>query len=227
MWKAQSPVTPERWHGSLILGQRDASGLMYMRNRYYDPQTGRFTQEDPIGLAGGLNLYGFASGDPVNYSDPFGLCPKDAGGDGKTEGFADCPKGSSGYYANEDANGRGGFLNDLKGWVASCKESTSCATTAAVGAVITGEIVVSEVGAAIVGETAGTSGTITGATKHGINRIIERGVKPSEILDAVRNGEGIRAVDKAGRVSYRYVGEKATVVLNEAGKVISAWRGGW
>src|SRR5207247_1605652 len=35
--------------------------------------TGRFTQEDPIGLAGGQNLYGFASGDPVNFADPFGL----------------------------------------------------------------------------------------------------------------------------------------------------------
>jgi len=43
-----------------------------MRNRHYDPLTGRFTQEDPIGLAGGLNLYGFANGDPVNFSDPFG-----------------------------------------------------------------------------------------------------------------------------------------------------------
>ncbi|MGH7663429.1 MAG: RHS repeat-associated core domain-containing protein [Gemmatimonadaceae bacterium] len=37
--------------------------------------TGRFTQEDPIGLAGGLNLYGYAGGDPVNFSDPFRLCP--------------------------------------------------------------------------------------------------------------------------------------------------------
>jgi uncharacterized protein RhaS with RHS repeats len=36
--------------------------------------TGCLTQEDPIGLAGGLNLYGFAGGDPVNFSDPFGLC---------------------------------------------------------------------------------------------------------------------------------------------------------
>ncbi len=36
---------------------------------------GTFTQEDPIGLAGGLNLYGFANGDPVNFSDPFGLSP--------------------------------------------------------------------------------------------------------------------------------------------------------
>ena len=53
---------------------RDASGQMYMRNRYYDPQTGQFTQTDPIGLAGGLNAYGFAAGDPVTYSDPYGLC---------------------------------------------------------------------------------------------------------------------------------------------------------
>jgi uncharacterized protein RhaS with RHS repeats len=45
-----------------------------MRNRYYDPATGKFTQEDPIGLAGGLNLYGFAGGDPINFADPFGLC---------------------------------------------------------------------------------------------------------------------------------------------------------
>jgi RHS repeat-associated protein len=63
------------WFGSLIQGKRDQTGLMYMRNRYYDPNSGRFTQEDPIGLAGGLNLYGFAAGDPVNFSDPFGLCP--------------------------------------------------------------------------------------------------------------------------------------------------------
>ena len=39
------------------------------------------TQEDPIGLAGGLNLYGYAGGDPVNFSDPFGLCPKSIRGD--------------------------------------------------------------------------------------------------------------------------------------------------
>ena len=43
-------------------GMRDASGQMYMRNRYYDPATGQFTQTDPIRLAGGLNAYGFAAG---------------------------------------------------------------------------------------------------------------------------------------------------------------------
>jgi RHS repeat-associated protein len=67
---------PEHWHGTLIGEKRDASGLLYRRNRYYDPATGRFTQEDPIGLAGGINVYGFAEGDPVTYSDPYGLCPE-------------------------------------------------------------------------------------------------------------------------------------------------------
>jgi RHS repeat-associated protein len=64
------------WMGSLLEGQRDAGGQMYMRNRYYDPATGQFTQPDPIGIAGGLNVYGFAAGDPVGYWDPFGLCPE-------------------------------------------------------------------------------------------------------------------------------------------------------
>src|SRR5690606_11953652 len=37
------------------------------------PQPVHCTQLDPIGLAGGLNSYGFAAGDPINYHDPFGL----------------------------------------------------------------------------------------------------------------------------------------------------------
>ena len=66
---------PPSWYGNVITGMQDGSGYQYRRNRYYDPTTGRFTQEDPLGLAGGLNAYGFADGDPVTYSDPFGLCP--------------------------------------------------------------------------------------------------------------------------------------------------------
>src|SRR5215218_9817596 len=38
------------------------SGQHYMRNRYYDPKSGRFTHKDPIGRAGGVNSYGFADG---------------------------------------------------------------------------------------------------------------------------------------------------------------------
>ena len=65
--------------GGVLEGQRDAGGQMYMRNRYYDPATGQFTQTDSIGIAGGLNTYGFAGGDPVTYSDPYGLCKQRTG----------------------------------------------------------------------------------------------------------------------------------------------------
>jgi uncharacterized protein RhaS with RHS repeats len=45
------------------------------RNRLYDQRTGRWTQEDPLGVAGGLNLYQFNGNNPVMLTDPFGLSP--------------------------------------------------------------------------------------------------------------------------------------------------------
>lgn len=54
-------------------GAESAGGLVYLRNRWYDPNTGRFTQEDPIGYAGGINLYAYSGNDPISFSDPFGL----------------------------------------------------------------------------------------------------------------------------------------------------------
>jgi len=48
------------------------TGLHYNLFRYYDPDCGRFTQQDPIGLAGGLNLYQYAP-NPLSYIDPLGL----------------------------------------------------------------------------------------------------------------------------------------------------------
>ncbi len=39
------------------------------------PRPGGLPKKIRIGLAGGLNLNGFANGDPVNFSDPFGLSP--------------------------------------------------------------------------------------------------------------------------------------------------------
>lgn len=41
--------------------------------RWYRGGWGRYTQTDPIALAGGLNLYAYASGDPVSVADPYGL----------------------------------------------------------------------------------------------------------------------------------------------------------
>jgi RHS repeat-associated protein len=52
--------------------QEDGSGLDYMRARYYDPNQGRFTQPDPLGLAAGSNSYVFSLNNPNSFQDPSG-----------------------------------------------------------------------------------------------------------------------------------------------------------
>ncbi|WP_431614282.1 RHS repeat domain-containing protein, partial [Enterobacter hormaechei] len=45
------------------------TGLHYNLFRYYDPDCGRFTQQDQIGLAGGINLYQYAP-NALGWVDP-------------------------------------------------------------------------------------------------------------------------------------------------------------
>lgn len=52
-------------------------GLYYYKARFYSPELKRFLQADPIGYAGGMNLYGYVGGDPVNYTDPSGMSFKE------------------------------------------------------------------------------------------------------------------------------------------------------
>jgi RHS repeat-associated protein len=54
-----------------------ASGLTLTWFRAYDAESGRWLSADPIGEEGGLNLYGYVGGNPMNRWDPLGLCWKD------------------------------------------------------------------------------------------------------------------------------------------------------
>jgi RHS repeat-associated protein len=64
-----------RFKGALWLGP--GLDLYYMRARWYEPKSGRFLSEDPIGLEGGVNPYVYAGDDPINGRDPTGTCDED------------------------------------------------------------------------------------------------------------------------------------------------------
>ncbi len=59
-----------RWIGQEL---DEETGFYYVRARYYDPGSQRFTQEDPIGYAGGSNVYAYGDGNPTNGRDLDGL----------------------------------------------------------------------------------------------------------------------------------------------------------
>ena len=49
------------------------TGLYYNFVRYYEPSSGRYLQQDPASLAGGLNTYGYGFQNPLYWIDPLGL----------------------------------------------------------------------------------------------------------------------------------------------------------
>jgi RHS repeat-associated protein len=57
----------------------DETGLIYLRSRYYDPETGRFISRDPFAgfdtNSQSLNRYTYVQNNPVVYSDPSGKVP--------------------------------------------------------------------------------------------------------------------------------------------------------
>lgn len=68
---------PMRFIGARGVRSDFSSGLIWMRERWYDPTLGRFISRDPVGLNGGTNRYSYCFNDPINYIDPFGLDPGD------------------------------------------------------------------------------------------------------------------------------------------------------
>ena len=64
----------------------ETTGLYDNRLRNYHPVLGRFIEPDPIGPAGGINLYAYVNSNPINFIDPLGLSAMDNGGYGSGQG---------------------------------------------------------------------------------------------------------------------------------------------
>ena len=79
-WKNDNPYGNNKAQGSIEFNLRFAgqyydseSGLHYNMNRTYNPETGRYLQSDPLGLAAGFNTYNYVNKNPLDGVDPLGL----------------------------------------------------------------------------------------------------------------------------------------------------------
>jgi RHS repeat-associated protein len=72
------------------------TGLIYFRNRYYDPELGRFITADPKGYVDGPSMYAFEMDDPANGRDPMGTC-------NEKESAWDCAKRIAGQAVKDTA----------------------------------------------------------------------------------------------------------------------------
>lgn len=210
------------------------TGFQYLRARYLDPASGQFLTRDAL-AAQTREPYGYVGNNPLNYTDPSGLCwgpgcwveeavmvgqeiLRDPGA-----AASDAAKGAANFGVGFTNAALGTSFEGFCGGGQSWSRNIGSATFFLEATLATG------LGGATAETGTGVRG-ITGYTRHGLNSAISHdgvGVSPAAILDAVRNP--IRIVPQAER-KVRYVGEKAAVVLNDAGRVVTTWarsRTGW
>jgi RHS repeat-associated protein len=74
LWASESGCIEDSFDRPLYAGYffDVETGLYQVRARYYDPSLSRFINRDPIGYNGGMNLYAYCGGNPINATDPMG-----------------------------------------------------------------------------------------------------------------------------------------------------------
>ncbi len=98
--------------------ENDGTGLQYNRARYYSPLMGRFISQDPAGFKGsGANLYWYANGDPVDFTDPSGESVGDwsSGGGGASSGGGGGPGSPPPDPRGPNGGGMGGGCINVSG----------------------------------------------------------------------------------------------------------------
>jgi RHS repeat-associated protein len=97
----------------------DSVGLIHMNGRVYDPVAGRFLSVDPIlsvGLSQDVNSYNYGFNNPLNITDPSGLC--EVGTPCQWIDGPGPPLGEPGQYEPPMTSTT---INDARSWVASIR----------------------------------------------------------------------------------------------------------
>jgi RHS repeat-associated protein len=178
-------ANPNRFPGQ----QQDAvTGLYYNYFRDYDPATGRYLEADPIGLNGGVNVYAYVGGNPVNAVDFYGL-----------ETVFEHYTGLPDYYRTNAMNGIAGAsdaltfgaTNKVRDWLGLNKEIDPCSTAYRVGEGV-------GVGAGLLGGSAALRG-LAGGRASGlgdltvreagrIQNVVNRAGRPLDVVGSAARG---------------------------------------
>jgi RHS repeat-associated protein len=186
------------------------TGLIYLRNRVYDPTTAQFLTVDPLDAIT-HEPYSYAGDNPLNESDLSGRESLL----GEIGHFLE-PLNPVKYYEEEIESYENGC-----GYFASVAHGLEGAVVGVLDASGAGEE-----GAAAEEGAAGIEAEITGFTRHGLEQALGRegvGVNEQAMLDAVNAPE--RVVQEANGTT-RFIGKDATVVLSSEGSVVTTWANG-
>lgn len=201
------------------------TGFYYLQSRYYDPEVGRFINADGINLDADKgnfcknNLFAYCYNNPVNMADYIGESPANIVG-GIIGGVAGAALG----YLLADQLG-------LSGWKKWALISAATVGGAVLGAFLRPYVaklsgkVAAQLGirsAPKIGSQIGRLGrlvkntrpAIRGLTRHGLQRMAQRGVSESLAKSIVRSGKAI--AQSGGKTLF-------FVVLNKAGEVVTAY----
>jgi len=103
---------------STLDGGVEVFPFLHVGARYYDPSSGRFLQRDPIGVAGGMNVYAYVGNNPALGVDPEGLI-----NDNGFQGYIR-PWPSISQIAQEVRDEAGDKGDDWAHYCASCRIAT-------------------------------------------------------------------------------------------------------
>jgi RHS repeat-associated protein len=219
--------------------ENDGTGLQYNRARYYSPAAARFVSEDPLRMEGsGVDLYAYATGDPVNFIDPTGyLSWEDVGeaitgaGDSLTGGLTGVARKALGIPEPDTSSAA--YQIGANGGMAAAilipgDEEAAAADEAAAVAKEAGEAGEATAPVGRRGEPIDIENGTNKPTEingrefsgHAVDRMQGNGITPSAVEDAISHPSSTRTGNQPGTTVYE--GSNGVVaVVNDNGRVIT------